>query len=152
MSTHPLTAIQKQLDVNAPIERAFSVFTARMSTWWPKRHTVGPTPWVDCIVEPHVGGRWFERAADGVETMWGKVLVWEPPTRLVLAWQLDGTFKYDPELVTEVEVRFTALGPTSTRVDFEHRNLERFGELAAKVGPMLDSGWGGILQSFGGAV
>lgn len=147
MST-ALSIIQKQIVVEAPIERTFMVFTTNMTAWWPKHFTVGPTPFVACVVEPRVEGRWFERAADGVESLWGKVLVWEPPTRLVLAWQLDGNFKFDPSLITEVEVRFTSLGAASTRVDLEHRNLDRFGEHAAKVGPMMDGGWAGIMQSF----
>lgn len=146
---HPLSKIEKHVVVEAPIERTFEVFTTRMTTWWPKEFSVGATPFVECVVEPRIDGRWFERSADGTECMWGKVLAWEPPTRILLAWQLDGNFKYDPQLITEVEIRFTALGPTSTRVDLEHRNLDRFGELAAKIGPMMDGGWGGIIQSFG---
>jgi uncharacterized protein YndB with AHSA1/START domain len=146
--TNPLTVIQKQLLVKAPIKRTFEVFTSSMTTWWPKEHHIGATPFVELVVEPRVDGRWFERGTDGSESQWGRVLVWEPPTRLVLAWQLDGTFKYNPELVTEVEVRFTSLDASSTRVDFEHRNLDRFGAVGVEVGPMMDEGWGGILQSF----
>ena len=148
---NPFSSLQKQLVVEAPIERAFDVFTTRMTTWWPRSFSVGATPFVECVLEPRVDGRWFERAADGAECPWGKVLVWEPPTRLVLAWQLDASFKYDPTLVTEVDVRFTSLGPTSTRVELEHRHLDRFGDLADKVGPMMDQGWGAILESFGAA-
>jgi len=144
MPLDPLSTLQKQLVVEAPIERAFDVFSSRMTTWWPRRFSVGATPFVECVLEARVDGRWFERAADGVECPWGRVLVREPPTRLVLAWQLDATFKDDPTLITEVDVRFTALGPTSTRVDLEHRHLARFGDLAAKVGPLMDQGWGGL--------
>lgn len=143
--------IQKQIVVEAPIERAFRVFTAHMATWWPPSFHIGKAPFVECVVEPRAGGRWFERAADGAECTWGKVLLWDPPARLVLAWQLNGQFAYDPELITEVDVRFTALSTTSTRVDLEHRHLERMGELAAKAVPQLDGGWGGILQSYGSA-
>lgn len=146
--TNPLSTIQKQVIVDAPIEHTFEVFTTNMTTWWPKDFSVGATPFVECVLEPRVNGRWFERAADGAECLWGKVLTWDPPTRIVLAWQLDGNFKYDPGLITEVEVRFTAISPTSTRVDLEHRNIDRFGDLAAKVGPMMHEGWGGILRSF----
>jgi uncharacterized protein YndB with AHSA1/START domain len=144
-----MNSITKQLVVNATIERAFDVFTARMGTWWPKEHHVGATPFAAIVIEPRVDGRWFERGTDGNEVQWGKVLVWQPPERFVLAWQLDATFQYNPSLITEVDVRFTSLGPKSTRVDFEHRNLDRFGaEMLAKVGPMMDQGWGGILESF----
>jgi len=141
--------IRKQLTVAAPIERAFRVFTARMGTWWPRTHHTGSSPMVDCVVEPKPQGRWYERCEDGSESEWGKVLVWEPPRRLVLAWQLGADFQYDPRLVTEVEVVFTELAPGSTRVDFEHRNLERFGaEAAGKLAPMMDEGWGQILGHY----
>jgi uncharacterized protein YndB with AHSA1/START domain len=143
--THPLTAITKQLVVKAPLERAFDVFTTRMTTWWPKEHHIGKVPFVALVIEPRVEGRWYERGEDGSECQWGRVLAWEPPARLLLAWQLDATFKYNPELVTEVEVRFTSLDAGSTRIDFEHRNLDRLG---LEIGPMMSEGWGGILQSF----
>lgn len=109
----------------APIARAFDVFTSRMGTWRPKEHHIGKTPFVDIVVEPRIEGRWYERCEDGSECQWGRVLAWEPPARLVLAWQLDTTFQFNPQLVTEVEVRFTSLDASSTRIDFEHRNLDR---------------------------
>lgn len=143
-----MNLIKKQLVVEAPIARAFEVFAATMGTWWPVEHHIGKTAFAAIVIEPRVGGRWFERGTDGTECQWGKVLVWEPPARLVLAWQLDSTFKYDPALVTEVDIRFTAIGERSTRVEFEHRNLDRFGEVAAKIGPMMDEGWGQILASY----
>ena len=74
------------------------------------------------------------------------MLAWDPPNRLVLAWQLNVEFKYDPALITEVEVKFTPLSATSTRVDFEHRNLDRFGK--PEVTKEMDGGWGQILDSF----
>lgn len=144
-----MNSITKQLVVAASLDRTWKTFTSNMGTWWPKEHHVGATPFADIVIEPRVEGRWFERDTDGKEVQWGKVLVWQPPTRLVLAWQLDGTFQYNAALITEVDVRFTSLGEKSTRVDFEHRNLDRFGELAAKTGPAMDKGWGDILQIFG---
>ncbi|MGN6105639.1 MAG: SRPBCC family protein [Kofleriaceae bacterium] len=146
--TASILPIRKQLVVGAPIERAFEVFTARMTTWWPETHHVGSSPFVECVVEPRAGGRWYERCEDGSECEWGKVLVWDPPRRLVLAWQLTAEFRYDPALVTEVDVSFTALAAGSTQVDFEHRGLERMGAAAEKVRGMMDGGWGAILDSF----
>ena len=146
MTAQP-TTIKKQLTVEAPLERAFSVFTAQMGRWWPKSHHIGKTAMTDCVIEPAVGGRWFERCQDGSECTWGKVLVWEPPRRLVLAWQLDGEFTYDPSLVTEVEVQFVALAPGRTRVDFEHRELERLAAVVAGEQGM-DAGWGMILAQY----
>jgi hypothetical protein len=136
--------------VRADVERSFAAFTSRMGRWWPRSHSINSTPLADVIVEPRVGGRWYERGADGAECEWGKVLVWDPPGRLILAWQLDANWKYDPALVMEVEISFIALEGGSTRVELEHRNLERYGDKAAAVRDALGSerGWLGILESF----
>ena len=143
-----MMAIRKQLTVEAPVERAFRVFTANMGTWWPKEHHIGTAPLKDCVIEPNVNGRWYELSEDGTTCEWGKVLVWDPPRRLVLAWQLNAGFKYDPELVTEVEVTFSHVGLKLTRVDFEHRDLERLGEAAGRLLGEMDAGWGQILESY----
>ncbi len=145
--TRPLS-IRKQLTVDAPQERCFRVFTASMGTWWPREHHIGASPLADCVIEPRAGGRWFERGEDGAECDWGKVLAWEPPRRVLLAWQLTMDFKYDPSFLTEVEVTFTPLGPRQTRVDFEHRDLERFGDAAERLFGMMGEGWAGILECF----
>ena len=107
-----MMVIRKQLIVEAPAERAYRVFSENMGLWWPREHHIGGSPLKDCIVEPRVNGRWYELCEDGSQCDWGKVLTWDPPRRLVLAWQLNSEFKYDPGLVTEVEVSFTSLGPT----------------------------------------
>ena len=140
--------IKKQLTVNASIDKAFRVFTANMTTWWPKMHHIGKSPLKECVVEPRVEGRWFEICEDGSQCNWGKVLAWDPPNLLVLAWQLNGNFEYDAALVTEVVVKFTALSATQTRVDFEHRDVDKIG--AAGTSGMMDQGWGQILDSFAG--
>ena len=102
------------------------------------------------MIEPRPGGRWYERAADDTECTWGKVLVWEPPGRAVLAWQLNASWTYDPDFLTEVEIRFTPDGEAGTRVDLEHRNMERYGDDAAKARQAVDSpdGWQLGLQQF----
>jgi len=102
------------------------------------------------VLEGRPGGRWYEVGTDAAECEWGKVLLWEPPTRLILAWQVDANWKYDPTLVTEVEVVFTALEGGGTRVDLEHRNLARFGDQGQRVRDAIssDRGWLGILNSF----
>jgi uncharacterized protein YndB with AHSA1/START domain len=143
-----MMSIKKQLMVEAPLERAFRVFTANMGAWWPKEHHIGKAALKDCVIEPKVNGRWYELCEDRSTCEWGKVLAWDPPRRLVLAWQLNQEFRYDPELVTEVEVTFTPVGPKQTRVDFEHRHLERFGAAERLRGDM-DTGWGQILDSYG---
>jgi len=142
--------VNRSVVVKADVERSFAAFTGRMGRWWPRTHSIGSTPLADVIVEPRVGGRWYERGAEGAECEWGKVLAWDPPGRLILAWQLDANWKYDPALVLEVEITFTALQGGMTRVDLEHRNLERYGDKAAAVRDMIgsDNGWMGILKSF----
>jgi uncharacterized protein YndB with AHSA1/START domain len=95
-------------------------------------------------------GRWYATHEDGSESDTGKVLVWEPPQRLILAWQLNATWQFDPAFVTEVEVTFTPEGPDKTWVELEHRNLERFGEPAKTVRNSIDlpGGWTEILDQF----
>lgn len=143
-----MISIKKELTVEAPLDRAFRVFTANMGAWWPKSCQTGKAPIEDCVIEPKVNGRWYEVDEDGSTCEWGKVLAWDPPRRLLLAWQLDQDFQYDPALVTEVEVRFTTLGPKRTRVEFEHRHLERFGDAAERLREEMGTGWSEILQSY----
>jgi uncharacterized protein YndB with AHSA1/START domain len=143
-------AIRKTLTLRATPEKAFAVFTDGFDRWWPKTHSIGDSPLKRAVLEPGVGGRWYGLAEDGSENLWGDVLAWEPPTRLLLAWRINGAWSYDPSLRTEVEVRFTALENGETRVDFEHRDLERLGagEAADKTRTAMDGGWGTILDGF----
>jgi 2-amino-4-hydroxy-6-hydroxymethyldihydropteridine diphosphokinase len=140
--------IRRSLVVAADLHRSFRVFTDRIGSWWPRSKSIASSPQVEVIIEPRTGGRWYERAADGSECEWGKVLEWEPPARLVLAWQIDGNWKYNPACVTEVELNFTRVEALQTRVDFEHRCLERLGSNAAAIRDMLNSGWPGLLDLY----
>ncbi len=142
------TAIVKTVEVKATPERAFDVFAARMGEWWLKDHSIAEgTTQKDVIVEPRPGGRWYELGMDGSEHPWGHVIDYDPPRRLLLAWQLNRNFDFDPDLVTEVEVLFEPLGE-GTLVRFEHRNLERLGEGAAVEMEAMDGGWGMLLGLF----
>jgi uncharacterized protein YndB with AHSA1/START domain len=146
--THVL--VRKSVHVATSPERAFRVFTEQMGTWWPLvSHHIGEAAPQTCVIEPYTGGRWFERGVDGSECMWGRVLAWEPPGLLVLGWELDTDWKHNAGLQTEVEVRFTREG-AGTRVELEHRLLERYGDKAAEMHAAFDSpgGWNGILESF----
>jgi len=140
--------------VKAPIDRAFQVFTERMDTWWPRAHGLGKTPRVDVLVEPRVGGRWYERTADGTEHDWGRVLVWEAPHHVVFSWQIGVGFvpQLDPERASRVDVRFVADDPGTTTVTLVHSNFERHGDgwesLRDAVG--TEGGWPGILRSYAG--
>jgi uncharacterized protein YndB with AHSA1/START domain len=126
------------------------VFTAGFARWWPATHSIGAVPLSEAVIEPRVGGRWFERGTDGSECDWGRVLVWEPPHRVVLGWQIDANFKFDPDVTTEVEVRFVADGDRSTRVELEHRHLERLGPQGEILRQKVSSpqGWGKLLELY----
>jgi uncharacterized protein YndB with AHSA1/START domain len=118
-----------------------------MGDWWPAGHSIGASPIKAVVIEPRAGGRWFERGDDGVETAWGRVLEWAPPGRLLLAWQINAAWTYDPDFETELELTFTPL-PAGTRVRLEHRNLERFGDSAEKMAASLGGGWPTIVDGF----
>lgn len=141
--------VRKTVRVKAPLRRAFEVFTA--ISWWPKEHSIlKGTRQQAVLIEPRAGGRWFERGEDGSECDWGKVLAWEPPTRLLLSWQINGNFQVDPNLITEVEVTFIPEDVNLTRVELEHRYLERARDTAATLRAGVDSpgGWAGLLKRF----
>jgi uncharacterized protein YndB with AHSA1/START domain len=140
--------IVRTVTVKASPARAFEAFTANMGQWWPTEHSIAAQPRVAVVMEPHIGGAWFERSADGVETHWGKVLAWDPPGRVLLAWQINANWAYDPGLITEVELRFVAQDDGTTLVTLEHRNMERFGDSAQALADQLGNGWPGILQLF----
>jgi uncharacterized protein YndB with AHSA1/START domain len=145
-----LAPVRKTVRVAAPPDRAFEVFAAGIGRWWPRSHSLCKAGLETIIIEPRVGGRWFERGVDGSECEIGKVLVWAPPARLVLAWQLTGEWIYDANASSEVEVKFVADGEGATRVDLEHRLIERTGGSAEKLRDQVDAlnGWGGLLQIY----
>jgi uncharacterized protein YndB with AHSA1/START domain len=146
------TAVRHELVVNAPIERAFNVFTEGYQTWNPPEHHIGEADIEDSVMEPREGGRWYEIGVDGSQCDWGRVLTWEPPTRVVLAWMIGTTWKYDPDpaRASEVDVRFTAIGENQTRVELEHRHLDRHGDGWEGVRTAVGSpeGWPGSLELY----
>lgn len=101
-------------------------------------------------MEPTEGGRWFERGEDGSECEWGRVATWRPHSEVVLIWQLSAEWRYDPDLETPVEVRFTVIDDATTRVDLRHRHLERFGDRSEEMAAALGSanGWSTILAGY----
>lgn len=143
-----IAPIVQTVDVRAAPARAFALFTERMADWWPRGRTIAANPHVAIVVEPFAGGRWYERDADGTECGWGRVLAWEPPSRLLLGWQIDARWRYDPAFQTEVELTFAPLPEGGTRVRLEHRDLERFGADAAAHADLLRGGWPGFLAGF----
>jgi len=150
MSVDLGTSVRNSVTVELTPERAFALFTDGFDTWWLRGHSIGQTPMQRAVLETRAGGRWYEVDEDGSECDWGRVLVWKPPHRLVLAWQLNAEWAYDPELVTEVEATFTDLGGGRTEVSVEHRNLDRFGPATEQVRIAFTSpsGWPGLLQRY----
>ncbi|MFC3894523.1 SRPBCC family protein [Lentzea rhizosphaerae] len=146
-----MTEVRRSVLVNAGADHAFKVFTEKFVTWWPPAHHIGAAELKDVVVEPRDGGRWYEIGTDGAECDWGSVKAWEPPSRLLLAWHLDGDWDYDPDpaKASEVEITFTPEG-SGTRVELVHRNFERHFTKPERVreGVSGDGGWGGILLGF----
>jgi uncharacterized protein YndB with AHSA1/START domain len=145
-----IAPVRKQVVVSATQQRAFDLFTLHMSRWWPPTHSTLKSPLKEYVIEPQVGGRWYAVAEDGSTGQTGYVIAWDPPQRLVLAWQLNAAWQFDPKLLTEVEVLFIAQEANTTRVELEHRHLQRMGERAAEVRSLVDAprGWTAILESF----
>ena len=141
--------VRKSVFVNAPQTHAFKVFTSGIGRWWPKSHKIGQSALERPVIEPFAGGRWFELDVDGSECEIGKVAAWEPPSRLLLIWQLTPEFTFDPDLVTEVEVTFAPEGE-GTRVDLEHRHIERMGDKADAMRESVSGpgGWPALLQLY----
>jgi len=142
--------VRKNITIDAPQAHVFKIFTDGIDKWWPRDHHIGASPLKQAVLEPKSGGRWYSICQDGTECGTGKVLAWDPPKRVVLAWQITAEWKYDPDFVTEVEVTFTAEGPKKTRVDLEHRNLARYGVAAEATRAMFDSpgAWEKTLAAF----
>ena len=145
-------SFKRTVRVNVPIDRAFKVFTEKMGAWWPASHHVGGTPFKDILIDHRAGGRWYEINAKGEECMWGTVVAWEPPRNVVLSWHLQPDWTFSPDLAraSEVALEFISEGPERTRVEFEHRHLERFGDTpeAARTIESMTRGWGMILDGY----
>jgi Activator of Hsp90 ATPase homolog 1-like protein/Bacterial regulatory protein, arsR family len=149
MTAEPEIVVAKTVLVNAPLAVAFEVFVDQ--EWWPvDTHHLAEPHGREVVLEPFAGGRWYERAADGTETDWGTVLAWQPPYRLLLTWQVSPrwTYEEDPGRGSQIEVTFTPEGPDTTRVDFTHRHLERYGPEAERMRRILDAKGGGPLTAF----
>jgi DNA-binding transcriptional ArsR family regulator/uncharacterized protein YndB with AHSA1/START domain len=132
--------VSKSIVVDVSPARAFELFLDQ-ERWWPiaTHHIAEPAGEV-AVLEPFVGGRWYERSADGSETDWGRVLAFEPPHRILLTWQMsaDWTYEPDPARASEIEVTVVAEGRKRTRLVFEHRHLERYATQAEQMRAILD--------------
>ena len=144
MSTHTQkqgTTVRSSVVVEAPIERAFGVFTEDFDRVKPRDHNMLAVDIAETVFEPRAGGRLYDRGVDGSECQWGRVLAFEPPNRVVFSWDIDPQWQIesDIEKTSEVEVRFIPESEERTRVELEHRNLDRHGE-----------GWEGVRDGVGG--
>jgi uncharacterized protein YndB with AHSA1/START domain len=153
MTTEPSAMpVRQSVTVRATPAAAFAIFTDDFDSWWPRSHHIGRSPMKKAFVEGRAGGRCYTLQEDGTECDWGTVLVWEPPRRLVLAWQISAGWQYEPDLAksSEVEVQFTALADGRTRVDLEHRGFERMGPAGGAMRSAVDSpnGWTGTLALY----
>jgi hypothetical protein len=148
--TNVLTSVTKSVVVDVPQQRAFDVFTTGIDSWWPRSHNIGSSPLKEFIMEPKDGGEWYGLCEDGSKSHAGHVIKWDPPNSVILAWQITGEWQFDPDFLTEVEVRFTAEAPDRTLVELEHRNLDRFGVHQPQMVETFksDGGWNGLMQMF----
>lgn len=146
------TSVRASIVVDAPAERAFEVFTEGIGTWWPADHHILDGELADMVFEPRVGGRIIDRAVDGRESCWARVLAYEPPHRVVFSWDISTRWQIetDPERTSEVEVRFVP-EEGRTRVELEHRHLDRHGPgwEAMREAVGSPNGWNAGLTAFG---
>jgi len=148
-TTVKIAPVRKSIRVNASAAHAFDVFTSGLGRWWPRDKGIGKMPMKTAVMETHLGGRWYELAEDGTQTKVGKIIVWEPPTRFVVTWDINSQWKPDETISSEVEVKFTPEGPNATRVELEHRKFEQMGaEPGETMRRSVDSGWPGMLERF----
>jgi uncharacterized protein YndB with AHSA1/START domain len=146
------TSVESSIVVDAPIDRAFAVFTEGIGSWFPSEYNLLEVEIAERVFEPRVGGRIYDRGTDGSECHWARVLAHEPPHRVVFSWDISPQWQIqaDPEKTSEVEVRFIAESPDRTRVELEHRNLDRHGEGWEQIRESVvgEGGWPGCLQRF----
>lgn len=145
MTSIETTVVRKQVVVNVAITDAFTAFTERFGDFKPPEHNLLGAPIAETVFEPRVGGHIYDRATDGSECRWARILAYQPPHRVMFSWDIGPQWQVetDPELTSEVEVRFVAEGPNSTRVELEHRYLDRHGPGWQSVGEGVDGdqGW-----------
>ena len=144
--------IKQSIVVEAPIERAFKVFTEDFGSFKPREHNLLAVPIAETIFEPRVGGHIYDRGIDGSECRWARVLAFEPPHRLLLSWDISPRWQIetDPDHTSEWEVRFIAETPSRTRLELEHRHLERHGDgwEGVRAGVDGNQGWPLYLRRF----
>jgi uncharacterized protein YndB with AHSA1/START domain len=149
----PVT-VRHDVVVNAPLERAFRVFTERFGDFKPREHNLLSVPIAETVFEPRVGGHIYDRGEDGSLCKWARIVAFEPPNRVVFTWDIGPTWQVETDLsrTSEVEVRFIAESDERTRVELEHRHIERHGDgwQSVAAGVDGDAGWPLYLGRYGG--
>ena len=147
------TSVRSEIVVDAPIERAFAVFTEQFDRIKPREHNMLGVDIAETVFEPRLGGSIYDRGVDGSECRWARVLAYDPPERVVFSWDIGPTWQIesDPGRASEVEVRFVAESPERTRVELEHRHIDRHGDgwEGLREGVRADQGWPLYLQRYG---
>ena len=150
------TSVRTQIVVDAPIDRAFAVFTEQFDRIKPREHNLLGGEIAETVFEPRENGRIYDRGVDGSECHWARVLAFEPPSRVIFSWDISPRWQLETDLekTSEVEVRFVAETPERTRVELEHRNLDRHGDgwEGARDGVASDGGWPLYLQRYAALV
>lgn len=145
MTLHDDVVVRREVVVHAPVERAFALFTERFGDFKPKEHNLLGAPIAATRFEPRVGGHIYDVGEDGSECRWARVLAFEPPTRVVFSWDISPYWQIETDTAktSEVEVRFIAEAPDTTRVELEHRHLDRHGDgwQGVRDGVAGDGGW-----------
>ena len=146
------TTIRAQVVVQAPMDHAFRVFTEGIGSWFPREYNLLAVEITERVFEPRVGGHVYDRGVDGSECHWARVLAYEPPRRVVISWDINPQWQIETDVkrTSEVEVMFISEGAGRTRVELEHRNLERHGEGWQQTRDAIagEGGWPGCLRKF----
>lgn len=146
------TDVRVEVTVDAPIAKAFDVFTQQIDSWWPREYRLGAAERINVQIEPRLDGRWFEQTSDGNEAEWGRVLAWAAPNHIVLSWSIavDFSAQPDPERASRVDVTFTEVDSTRTTVTVVHSDFERHGEgwQGMREGVAHQGGWPGIMDAY----
>ncbi|MCB0032632.1 MAG: SRPBCC domain-containing protein [Anaerolineales bacterium] len=136
--------VTKSMVIARDVAAVFRIWTEQVHLWWPAGHSRSGDPYTKVIIEGRVGGRFYERTSNGDEYEWGRILIWEPPHRLVYTWYLGSS----QELPTEVDVRFVPLNPQQTHLELEHRGVELIGDLWWQRVKIFNDSWDKILMTF----
>lgn len=149
-TTDDRTTVQQQITLDVSCERAFEVFTTQFDGIKPRQYNLLPVDIAETVLEPRVGGRIYDRGVDGSVCQWARVLEYEPPRRLVFSWDITAQWQIetDPDRASEVEVRFVPVAEARTRVELEHRHLDRHGEGWRDHRAGVEGGWPAFLENF----